>query len=169
MGNSLSNKYARYSKITEDQFEVLIHCFVTNTKAKKAASDSGLTVLSVKTIYLKLRKILITDFLKCESRHVHWYFDSEDKIICSCTNDEILGAVHFMSLGETLVLTSEPSLSSVQNVKVAEFHEIVISVLSTNGINKTNRWLHLNAATWIFNRKGTAYQDLKRLLIEQPL
>ena len=50
------NRYYRYARISEDKFRQFIRCYALDLSARETAALTGLSVRSVNTIYLKVRR-----------------------------------------------------------------------------------------------------------------
>src|SRR5260370_24351792 len=50
------NKYFRHSKISEARFRHLVRCFVLDLTATQSAAITGISIRSVNTIFLRIRK-----------------------------------------------------------------------------------------------------------------
>lgn len=51
----IKNKYYKHSRLSEEKFEQLIHCFARDLSATEAATVTGISLRTTNTIYLKLR------------------------------------------------------------------------------------------------------------------
>jgi len=59
------NRYFRYSKISEAKFRQLVRCFALDLTATQTAEITGVSVRSVNTIFLRMRKKMAAECERC--------------------------------------------------------------------------------------------------------
>jgi transposase len=59
------NRYFRYSKISEAKFRRLVRCFALDLTATQTAEITGVSIRSVNTIFLRMRKKMAAECERC--------------------------------------------------------------------------------------------------------
>lgn len=189
---SIANRYYRYSKIAESDFEVLLHQFCIGSTVAEAVKQSGVSTRSVKSVWQKIRMRLVneSDFVfeeyAGEIEVIAWFIHtsfSEHKIKIA-KNAHTVDSVFEVNAnkyrdGGYFVVGGHKTMSMIccGRNEVKKLEERIQGVVNTPGIRAVGKdgfitdqlWQHLVAETWLMNHEGRAYQSLKASLLTLPL
>ncbi len=190
------NRYYRHSRISEQLLLEVLHCFSTDMTATQAAADTGISVRSVNSIYLKLRRwIAQTDSADINTAKQDIYIlqienddivlrvisDSEFDIAKHLTTtptlagdtqswEQLNGALALMAPSRSR-LKRRLDIATVDHTLLDDFWDYTrLRLPRFNGIHKHTMSLHLQETAFRFNCRHTdMYKLLVSKLEQQPI
>ncbi|MEH6549369.1 MAG: hypothetical protein V7711_15460 [Pseudomonadales bacterium] len=187
------NRYYRHSRISEDAFCQILRCFSDDLTATEAAGITGISVRSVNSIYLKLRRSLsnvsASDTTNCAEVFTLHVQEQKIGVKASRLHSGLEVLLHsatavgdlnnWRSLGTAQALVGtqcsrpkrRPNISTAEHLVLDSFWQYASQRLPRfNGIHKHTLNLHMQETAYRFNmRSENMYYHLLERLGHDPI